>query len=59
MSERGSDAIAGHAALTVGRGYGAPSLKDKAAGLKRFPRYQIAEQASERGQRTTSVQTGP
>jgi integrase len=59
ISERVSDAIAGHAAFTVGRGYGAPSLKDKAAGLKRFPRYQIEEQASERGQRTTSVQTGP
>jgi len=48
ISERVSDAITGHAALTVGRGYGAPSLEDKAAGLKRFPRYQFEEQASDR-----------
>jgi len=47
ITERLSDAITGHAALTVGRGYGAPSLQDKAAGLERFPRYQI-EQASDR-----------
>jgi integrase len=44
ISERVSDAITGHAALTVGRGYGAPSLQDKAAGLRRFPRYQVEEQ---------------
>ncbi len=44
ISERVSDAITGHAPATVGRGYGAPSLPDKAASLKRFPRYLSEDQ---------------
>jgi integrase len=47
ISERVSDAITGHAAITVGRGYGVPSLKDKAQGLKRFPRYEVEAQTPE------------
>jgi len=34
-----SDEITGHAPLTVGRGYGRPTLADMAAALKKFPRY--------------------
>jgi integrase len=39
ISERISDEITGHAPLTVGRGYGRPTLADMAAALKKFPRY--------------------
>lgn len=41
ISERVSDEITGHAPLTVGRGYGRPTLPDMAAALKKFPRYNI------------------
>jgi integrase len=39
ISERVSDYITGHAPATVSRGYGAPTLKDMAEALKKFPRY--------------------
>ena len=39
ISERVSDEITGHAPLTVGRGYGRPTLSDMATALKKFPRY--------------------
>jgi integrase len=42
ISERISDEITGHAPLTVGRGYGRPTLPDMAASLKKFPRYSDA-----------------
>ena len=38
MSEKVIDAIVGHAPATVGRGYGAPTLTDKANELRKFPR---------------------
>jgi hypothetical protein len=41
ISERILDAIAGHAPISVGRGYGLPTLSDMAAALKKFPRYEI------------------
>jgi integrase len=41
ISERILDAIAGHAPISVGRGYGLPTLADMAAALKKFPRYEI------------------
>src|SRR5262249_28122044 len=41
VSERMSDYITGHKQLTVGRGYGAPTLQDMANALKKFPRYKI------------------
>jgi integrase len=41
ISERVLEAITGHAPLTTGRGYGAPTLEDMANALKRFPRYNI------------------
>jgi integrase len=41
ISERILDAIAGHAPISVGRGYGLPTLGDMAAALKKFPRYEI------------------
>ena len=41
ISERVSDEITGHAPLTVGRGYGRPTLSDMATALKRFPRYDL------------------
>jgi integrase len=41
ISERVSDEITGHAPLTVGRGYGRPTLSDMAAALKKFPRYDL------------------
>jgi integrase len=41
ISEKVSDEITGHAPLTVGRGYGRPTLGDMAAALKKFPRYSV------------------
>jgi hypothetical protein len=41
ISERILDAIAGHAPITVGRGYDLPTLADMATALKKFPRYEI------------------
>jgi integrase len=45
MSEKLLDAICGHAPATVGRGYGAPTLVDKAEALRKFPRYSTADPA--------------
>jgi len=42
ISERTSDYITGHAHRTVGAKYGAPTVDDMAAALKKFPRYEIA-----------------
>jgi integrase len=39
ISEKVSDEITGHAPLTIGRGYGRPTLVDMATALKKFPRY--------------------
>jgi integrase len=41
ISERVSDAITGHAAATVGRTYGAPTVEDMARELGKFPRYEV------------------
>jgi integrase len=41
ISERMSDYITGHAPATVSRGYGAPTLQDMAAAMKKFPRYTV------------------
>jgi integrase len=41
ISEKVSDEITGHAPLTVGRGYGRPTLADMAAALTKFPRYSV------------------
>jgi integrase len=41
-----SDEITGHAPLTVGRGYGRPTLLDMAAALKKFPRYLVERSQS-------------
>jgi integrase len=41
ISERLLDAIAGHAPISVGRGYGLPTLGDMAAAMKNFPRYEL------------------
>jgi integrase len=40
-----SDYITGHAPASVARGYGAPTLKDMAAALKKFPRYEVERPA--------------
>jgi len=39
ISEKILDAIVGHAPASVGRGYGEPTLADKAQELRKFPRY--------------------
>ena len=39
MREHVIDAICGHAPANEGRGYGTPTLEDKAAELRKFPRY--------------------
>jgi integrase len=39
ISEKVLDAIVGHAPASVGRGYGEPTLADKAQELGKFPRY--------------------
>jgi integrase len=36
-----SDYITGHAPATEARGYGAPTIKDMAEALKKFPRYEV------------------
>jgi integrase len=41
ITERMSDYITGHAHKSVGAGYGAPTLEDMAAALKKFPRYTL------------------
>jgi integrase len=41
ISERMSDAITGHAPKSEGARYGAPTIEDMAAALKRFPRYKL------------------
>ncbi len=41
ISEKVLDAICGHAQATVGRGYGEPTLRDKADALRRFPLYSV------------------
>ena len=42
ISEKVLDAIVGHAPASVGRGYGEPTLADKAQELGKFPRYNQA-----------------
>jgi integrase len=42
IPEKVLDAIVGHAPASVGRGYGEPTLVDKARELRRFPPYKIA-----------------
>jgi integrase len=41
ITERMSDYITGHAHKSEGAGYGAPTLEDMAAALKKFPRYTL------------------
>ena len=41
ISDGMSDYLTGHAPATVARGYGAPTVPDMAAALKKFPRYEI------------------
>jgi integrase len=38
MSEKVIDALVGHAPATIGRGYGEPTLLDKANELRKYPR---------------------
>jgi integrase len=42
IPEKVLDAIVGHAPASVGRGYGEPTLGDKAQELRKFPRYKIS-----------------
>ena len=42
IPEKVLDAIVGHAPASVGRGYGEPTLADKAQALRQFPRYKLA-----------------
>ena len=48
MSEKVLDAIVGHAPASVGRGYGEPTLADKAKELQKFPRYKVRQIELER-----------
>jgi integrase len=41
ISERVLDEIVGHAPVNVARGYGVPTLQDKADALQKFPRYEL------------------
>ena len=63
ISDRVSDAITGHAPLTEGRAYGAPTLEDMANALKHFPRYKVGLNGSEvdasRAINPNQPQTGP
>lgn len=42
LPEKVLDQICGHAPATVGRGYGAPELKDLTRVIQKFPRYPCA-----------------
>ena len=44
------DEIVGHAPETVGKGYGLPTIKDKAEALKEFPRYDLRQPNGEEGE---------
>jgi hypothetical protein len=44
LAVRISDEITGHAPLTVGRGYGRPTLANMAAALTKFPSYSVDPQ---------------
>jgi hypothetical protein len=63
ISDRVSDAITGHAPLTEGRAYGAPTLEDMANALKHFPRYKVGLNGSEveasRGNQPQPIPNGP
>ncbi len=41
IPEKVLDAIVGHAPASVGRGYGEPTIADKAQELRKFPRYKL------------------
>jgi integrase len=43
ISERMSDYITGHARKSVGATYGAPTVGDMAAALRKFPRYELKD----------------
>jgi integrase len=43
ISDGMSDYITGHAPATVARGYGAPTVRDMAEALAKFPRYNVGE----------------
>lgn len=47
ITEKLLDAICGHAPATVGRGYGAPTVADKARALAKFPRYTVERQQNQ------------
>jgi integrase len=55
ISERLLDAIVGHAPATVGKGYGVPTLSDKADALAKFPRYDLTRSKTE-GEGTTRTE---
>jgi integrase len=54
IPEKIHDAITGHAPTTEGRKYGAPTVEDMAAALKKFPRYQFGENRRSGKQTATS-----
>jgi hypothetical protein len=47
ISDAVSDEITGHAPLSVGRGYGSPTLADMAAELRKFPRYDVSRDGAD------------
>jgi integrase len=46
IAEKVHDAITGHAPTSEGRKYGAPTVEDMAAALKKFPRYALADRVA-------------
>ena len=58
ISEKVHDAITGHTAPTEGRKYGAPTVEDMAAALKKFPRYEAEGIVRQRQRRTQGQRQG-
>jgi integrase len=50
ITDRVSDAITDHKPPSIGRSYGAPTVEDMAAALKKFPRYQLDDTAARKGE---------
>lgn len=57
IAERISDFITGHAPVSVGRGYGAPTLADMAKELKKFPRYSVGDEKRTTGNKKKPKRT--
>ena len=59
IDERYSDAITGHAPVTIGRAYTTPTREDLAEAIRKFPRYNLNEDRGEEVVTGYQVDPGP